>query len=107
MNEPKPQPRRMVCATSRSPNAKPACELDCLDTPVLYALLIVMLSWRKLSPESGTNYLMNRISWKVGSGQRSSATMPSSESPASRTLSIAGSTSLQKCLASASTPSPP
>jgi len=37
-------------------------------------------------------YLMNSISWYVGSGQRSSATIPSSSSTAFRTTSICGRT---------------
>jgi len=54
---------------------------------------------RGACPAAG--YLMNKISWKVGSGHRSSATTASRPSAASRTLSIAGSTEVPKCFASA------
>src|SRR5262245_3327966 len=45
-------------------------------------------------------YLMNNISRYVGSGQRSSATIPSNSSATLRTSSMAGTTSSRKCFAS-------
>lgn len=60
---------------------RPAAVLDCcrMRTPIKHSG----------AGQEGRPYLMNRISEYFGSGQRSSATMPSSRSPSSRTFPIA------------------
>ena len=63
MNEPKRQPRPCHVRYLKTPNAKPACELDCLDTPVSLYVAYCNALGRKLFAKSGTNYLMNSISW--------------------------------------------